>query len=621
MTKEELLKLKQHIENLSEEEKKQRDIYLRRIAEGKIAGPQVGYPSIDKPWLKYYRENPIKEIDPHQTIYQLVFDQENMNDDALSYLGVTWSYKKLKRQTDKCADSFSKLGIKEKDTVLIGVSNTPEAVVALLALNKIGAVSKWFDLRASSNDIIKYANSSNCKCMVAFDMILPKVEKAIDKTKLENVLVMSPASTLPVIKRKLYDLKNKKEGTYQKMPDDKRFMKFSDFVKHGDENAKVEEVEFDKNRPSIMIQSSGTTGKPKTIVHSDYSVTHYANVLPYSDVPVGKGKTALDALPPWIAYGLCCTIIYPLSVGTKIELCPDFDPDALYRYADKFSIAFVAPFHVRYFRENFDKLPSKKLRLFRDQAECITSGGDKMGIEENRDCEEKFGKSLINGYGNNEGLGAITINPFLYNKYGTVGIPKYQETIISYDNENKCELPYDENGEICVLTDSKFLEYEGDEKSTKEAKKVHEDGKVWLHTGDIGHIDRDGYLTLGGRARRVIVRLGFKISAYTIEDEILANPLVKECVAISVPDDAEEHVPMAYVLLKDEVKEEKETAEELIKDKCYEDLKEYEVPKYIKVVDELPYTQNGKYDFVSLEEKGAEYVKSLQNNKKTLKKS
>jgi acyl-coenzyme A synthetase/AMP-(fatty) acid ligase len=104
--------------------------------------------------------------------------------------------------------------------------------------------------------------------------------------------------------------------------------------------------------------------------------------------------------------------------------------------------------------------------------------------------------------------------------------------------------------------------------------------------------------------------MGFKISAYTIEDNITKNDLVKECVAVAVKDEFEEHVPMAYVVLKDSPKNDEKTKEQLF-DYCKHTLKEYEIPKYIKLVKELPYTQNGKYNFRMLEELGNEYVDSV----------
>lgn len=174
---------------------------------------------------------------------------------------------------------------------------------------------------------------------------------------------------------------------------------------------------------------------------------------------------------------------------------------------------------------------------------------------------------------------------------------------------------FGESGEICALTNLTFLYYEGNQAETEKAKRLHPDGMFWLHTRDIGFIDEEGFVIFNGRARRVIVRQGFKISAYTIEDKICEHSSVKECVAVEVKDYVEEHVPMAYIVLKDTFANQ-EDVEKSIYDKCYRELKEYEVPKYFRIVSSFPYTQNGKYDFRLIEEQGNQYVAFLSEKSK-----
>lgn len=567
----------------------------------------AGYPSIDRPQTKFYKATPFREIKMEQTIYEMVFNsnQDNMSAPAIEYMGVIWTFDKLKSKVDQASNAFVKAGLQFGDTVLLGVSNCPEAITTLLALNKIGVVSRWFDVRASEKDIEHYANDSDCRHIVAFDMLLPKIQTVIDNTKLEKVLVIYPTDSLSVVMQTAYSLKA------NRLPKDSRYIRFKHFVKSGDSKSNISCVPFDKNRPSIMIQSRGTTGKPKIIVHSDLSATSCVKKLSYSDLPIESGKTLLDALPPWIAYALGQAVLYPLSLGAKVKLCPTFEPNMVMNNLGSFTISFAAPFHYRYIRDNFSKL-SYKQRKGLEMIDCLVSGGDKISAEENAELEQILGAVLVNGYGNNEGWGCLTVNPSKKNKYGTVGIPKYGETIIAYDAATGKELPFGESGEICSLTDTMFLYYDANPTETSAVKQLHPDGKVWLHTGDLGFVDEDGFITLNGRARRVIVRQGFKISAYTIEDKITEHPDVKECVAVEVKDPVEEHVPMAYIILKsDDI--DIETAKQSIYQKCCSELKEYEIPKYFRIVMELPYTQNGKYDFRLLEKLGNDFVEKSES--------
>lgn len=507
----------------------------------------TGYPSIDKPHYKFYRNTSIRKIEVNQTIYELVFNsnEENMKDPALEYMGVTWSYEKLKTETDKSACAFMKSGLKMGDVVLIGVSNCPEAVVTLLALNKLGVVSKWFDIRAGEMDIKDYANDSNCRYLIVFDLLLPKVQLILDQTCLEKVLVIYPSDSLSVTKQTAYKLFKANH-----IPKDNRYISFKNFINTLDDGSETNSVSFDKSRPSVMIQSSGTTGKPKMIVHSDYSATSCVYKIAYSDIPLGKTKEVLVLLPPWIAYALGNAIVLPLALGSKIVLSPTFEPEKIVEHLGRFTICFTAPICYRYLKDHMHLLNSHEIKGV-EKIECLVSGGDKISADENHKLEEVLSTVIVNGYGNNEGWGAVSVNPTKHNKYGTVGIPKYGDVIIAYDNDTQKELPYGESGEICVLTDTMFLYYEGNQEETNAVKKVHPDGKIWLHTGDLGFIDDDGYITLNGRARRVIVRRAFKISAYTIEDKICELPYVKECVAVEVHDSEEEHVPMAFIVLNE----------------------------------------------------------------------
>lgn len=565
----------------------------------------AGYPSIDRPQDRFYRTKPVRELETEQTIYELIFNsnKDNMSAPAIEYMGVTWTFEKLKEETDKAVDAFNKLGIKQGDTVLVGMVSCFEVMVILLSLNKLGAVTKWFDIRAGAKDIAECANEGNCKLLIAFDMLLPKIEPIINNTTLEKVLVVRPTDYLPAPAQMIYSLKARR------IPKDSRVLRFKKFVKGGNANNNIACVPFDKDRPSIMIQSSGTTGKPKTIVHSDYSATTSAQKSAYYDWPVEFGKEILVVLPPWIAYALGNAMIFPLAVGAKIILSPTIDPDTIIKYLGKFTLSFTAPVCYRYLKDHFDELNKKQLKGF-EKVECFVSGGDKVTAEENAEFEKLFKTVFINGYGNNEGWGCLTVNPANANKYGTIGIAKYGETLISFDNDEQKELPYGKVGEICALADTIFLYYQGNDEETKNVKRLHADGNIWIHTGDLGYIDEEGYITLQGRLRRVIIRKAFKISAYTIEDKICQHPAVKECVTVEVKDEIEEHVPMAYIVLKDGI-DDIEAAKQSIQEKCMEELKDYEVPKYFRFLSSLPYTQNNKYDFRLLEKQGNEFVEGV----------
>lgn len=574
----------------------------------------TGYVSIDKPQYKFYRKSPIRKFDTNQTMYELVFNsnKNNMDYNATGYFGNYITFDELKCEVDKAANAYKNLGVKNGDVVAIAMINTPEVPVNLLALNKIGAVSKWLDLRASAEELEHYLTEHNCEVMVSLDKVAPKVESIINNTDIKKVMMVSPADSLSSIQNIGYKLKNKLNGNNNELIHNNKFISFNEFIKQYDNKEIAEIVKFDKNKPSVIVQSSGTTGVAKSIEHSDFAFTSFAHNLSYTDIPFAPKKKLLVVVPPFVAYGLANSLYLALAFGMNAELCPSFDPNVVFNNLGKFNMCFAAPFHYRYLADNISKINKRDLK----QIECLISGGDKITIEELKELKEILGSGIINGYGNNEGLGAVTFNPYNGNKFGTVGIPKYGDEVIIYDSEAQKELKYGETGEVCYKTDTMFMKYTNNEKETKRVKRQHEDGSYWVHTGDLGSIDADGFLTLEGRSQRVIVRLGFKISPIVIENIVERHPAIKECMAIAVHDAEEEQVPMLFYTLKEEYLSNINEINEEIKSLCSVSLKENTIPKYYSFLEQMPYTDNNKYDFKKLEELGQIYVE--ENKAQTL---
>lgn len=627
MTKEDLLKLKEDLAALTEDEQKDRNKYLKGLAIGEIQGPPTGYASIDKPQIKYYRTEPIRDLNKYETVYDMIFTDRDLSDDAIGFLDgkCNWSLGKLKEKTDKCMDGLINAGIKEGDNVLLGVTNTPELIATIIAIVSIGASVKLFDIRANSKDIARYANTDNCKYMISLDqMVLPKVDDILERTHLEKIFVLRPGNSLTITEKIKYLYENRADiiegktvkGT--KLVKDGKHYELTKIIKNGNK-INNHRVDYNDNRPAFKVQSSGTTGKAKTIVHSEKSAVEFAKSISYVDLPLGKGKKVLVALPPWIAYGIGDAILMSLAMGSKVELCADFDSNAVYRNIGNFTLSYAAPFHYRYIRDHYDELPDEKKQEL-SKVDCMITGGDKYSAKENEEDEERFGTVIVNGYGNNEDWGALSVNPVHANRYGSVGIPKFGETTIIYDNNNKTELQYGEIGEVCTLSNTCFKKYEGNDEATNKTLQIHSDGNIWLHTGDQGYIDSDGYIFLEGRQERVITRLGFKLSAYTIEDAITSFPYISECITVEVPDKEEEHVPMAFVTPKKGCGMTSDEVMDLTMKECKYSMKENEIPKYIVVEDELKYTDNNKYDFRYYEQIGKEYVEKILSKHKMLKK-
>ena len=564
-------------------------------------------PHIERPYAKNYRNKPIREFDSNQTIYQIIMNANENNKDyiAMRYFGNKFSYEKAMLLVDKAALAYKKNGIGLGDVVLLAMPNVPETIINFIALNKIGAVSKWIDMRSSANEMEHYLNQSNCKIMITFDKLLPTVESMINNTDVQKVLYVSPDDSMNIVMKTLFKIKQIKEGNKLYIPESNKIEKFSSFTSNVPFE-KLDFVKFDKDRPSVIVQSSGTTGPVKDIIHSDLSFSSLAITSAYSFLPFAPKKKMLTTVPPWVAYSLANSTFLALIHSMELIVDPMYDNEICHRNLGKYNMAMATPFQWKYMAEHYEAKFQEAYRMI----ECAMSGGDKITPNELKEIMATTGIEVCNGWGDNEGLGALAFNTPLFNKAGAVGFPKYGDDVMIWDEDNKKMLGYNETGEVCIKSDTMFIEYADNAEKTKSVKQNHE-GDYYIHTGDLGRVDHDGYIFLEGRKERVITRFGYKLSALKIEESIGKCPVVKECIAVAVPDEEERETVMLFYTVKNEYLNDLTFAENEIIEYCKKHVKENMNPKYLQVVETIPVTKNNKYDFRTAEKLGREYVAGL----------
>lgn len=594
---------------------------------------------------KYHRKKPIKEFDLNQTMYSLVTSESK--DDlvlkATGFMGNDMSYNDLIISADKLAQAFHNIGIKDGENVAILTISMPIVQQSLLSLSKIGATMSWIDLRSKPKDVLRYINSGNCKTIIVFEDMLPLIESIIDETDVKKVVVSSPKDYLSPIIKVLAMLKDKKDGKKIVLPNDPRFVRFNDFIKNVDTNNLITPVSFEKDRPSLIVQSSGSTGKPKQIVHTEYNFNSAVQKMAYTDLPFYKGNTMHISIPPFIIYGLGNSIYASMAFTMKAEMNPFVDENTVYNDLGKFDISLAAPLHYRYMYKQLielnksitelekdnsleakKELKQKMKELKRvltgiDRAKVFVSGGDKIGAEELIEMQQTFNKVIVNGYGNNECLGATIVSPMYANKPGSIGVPMEGIEVKVVNPETEEILPQGEIGELYISSDNLFVEYLNNPDETNKIKVIDELEKQWVKSGDLCYIDKDGYIIPRGRNRRLIRKEAFKISPDTIEEVISSIPFVQDCVVVGVDDEKSLSVPMAFIVLKDETLSFDEVKDQ-IKEKCVEELPDYEVPTYFEQIEKVPYTPNDKQDFRALEELGNSIVRNKAAKKLVKKK-
>ncbi len=585
---------------------------------------------------KYYRKEPIKKFNLNQTMYSLIknesFGKEKLY--ATGFMGCNMTYGKLFESADKLAAALYNEGLREGKTVSILTINMPVVQECLLALSKIGCTASWIDLRAKGKDLIKYINSTESEYLIAFENMVPIINEIINETNVKKVIVCSPKDYLNPIIKVLANLKDKKDGKEIELPN-KKFVKMTSFVKNVN-NVNILPVGFEKDRPSQIVQSSGSTGKPKQIVHTEYNFNSAVQKMAYTDLPFYEGNVMHISVPPFIIYGLGNSIYASMAFTMKAEMNPFVDENTVYNDLGKFDISLAAPLHYRYMYNkilelendinSFDKnCSSKEIKTKLKEMERVlkgikranvfVSGGDKIGAEEILEMQQKFDKVIVNGYGNNEDLGAVLVTPMFAGKPGSIGIPMHGIDIKIVDENNKI-VKQGETGELKISSDNLFVEYLNNPSETNRIKETDENGKEWVSSGDLCHVDSDGFVFTKGRNRRIIKKEAFKISPDTIEEVIMNIPFVKECVVVGVNDKKSISVPMAFVVVDEKINDYDE-AKKIVFEKCKQELPDYEVPSYVEIIEKIPYTQNNKYDFVKLENIGNQIVE--KSIKKVLK--
>lgn len=561
----------------------------------------TGYASIDKPWLKYYSEEAINTPLPECTIFEYLWEnnKDYLEDVALIYFGRKITYKELFRNINKTVSAFSSLGVKTGDIVAIALPNIPENIYCLYALNKLGAVADMVDLRSKGELLEHYLNESDARFAVICELFAENAFEIVERVHIKKWIVVSPFNSLPKPLQMLMRLKTGKIHLA------KNVILWKQFLNSAPLN--------DKGMPAhttdiaCIFHTSGTTGIPKGVMLTNQNFNAMTVEYKYSGLDFSDGDTFLNQVPPFLAYNSILAIHLPLVLHMCIKLLPDYQPNRFAKNISKHKPNHVVagPADWKNFIECQDKL-AKNLSFLKTMA----SGSDAMSIKDKvylNDLVKNRGGhyAILEGYGMTEiGSAACTNLPHC-NVLGSVGVPLSLNTFCVFDNDNNCELPYGETGEICMTGPTVMKGYYKNQEETENVLRKHHDGKIWLHSGDLGHIDENGFVYIDGRLKRVIVRYdGIKVFPFPIEQTISKDKSIIACCVVGKNDTAhgQGQVPVAFIVLnKNTPKSVKE-----IKTDCELELNENYIPSDYIIVEKLPLTPNGKVDYCRLEEMAKE---------------
>ncbi len=553
-------------------------------------------------WEKYYTKQQMKITSPNKSIYQLMEETAISlpHNVALEYLGKNITYKQFLQLIDKCAKSFLQIGIKEGDIITICMPNTPEALIAFYAVNKIGAIANMIHPLSSEEEIKAYLNETGSVALVMIDICYEKVCNVINKTNVKKTIVVSARNSMPFLLGIGYYLT---QGFKIKKPKrDDQYIYWNDFLLKSYLYREPLVTKTHLGEPSVILHSGGTTGNPKGILLSDYNF----NALVEQSKVVFQNLTTKDSilviLPNFHGFGLGVSMHVPLCFGVKLILVPQFN-------AKKFDELLVKyrPNVITGVPTLYDAMINNDGMKYVDLSyiKYIISGGDSLSLAKFSKInsflkEHNASVKIMQGYGMTESLAATSVTYGNGYREGSIGIPFPGNLFKIVYPGTQDEVPLGEDGEICVSGPTVMMGYLNNSKETNEVLQRHKDKKIWLHTGDIGCIDEDGIIYFKQRLKRMIISSGYNVYPQHIEKVIEEHEAVLNCSVVGIPHPYKVQVAKAYIVLKEEYRA-KRSVKKSIEEHCKKNLAKYSIPYEYEYREALPKTLLGKVNYRELE--------------------
>lgn len=556
-----------------------------------------------KPWLQYYDEEGIaSQMDfPDCSMVDMVMQSAEKWPDNTAYIyyGHKVSFKNFVRKIEKTARALKNYGVKEGDRVTICMPNTPEGITMVYAVNMVGAICNMVHPLSSEKELEYYIKVAESKYVLVIDAVFDKIYKLRDTAQLERIIVVRPSDGLGFLKKKLYNTLHVKKV---RLPaNDSRVVLWEDFIA----NSYFYQGNYHEERGgddlAVIMYSGGTTGAPKAVMLSNRNINAESicdGVMIRQTVP---GATVLSILPLFHCFGLGVCIHTPLCRGMGCILIPAFSHKQFADIIRKNEPNFIVGVPTLFEALINTKLKSNDL----SSVTAVICGGDALN-QTLRDKVNAFldahgSKAKIRvGYGLTEGSGAVCLSPENTFADGIIGVPFPNMDFKIIKNDTFKELPAGEEGEICISGPLVMMGYLGDDVETAQTIRLHDDGKLWLHTGDMGYFGEDGLLYFAQRLKRIIISSGYNIYPTHLESIINSHEAVLTSTVIGIDHHYKGQVPKAFVVLKPGYKPGKRIERE-IKELLERNVPIYALPAAYEFRDKLPTTKIGKVAFRELE--------------------
>jgi long-chain acyl-CoA synthetase len=562
--------------------------------------------NVSTPWMESYGEVPAHLDYLEKTMSGAVLATAEREGDfpALAFMGRKISFTTMAQHIEEVAKAFYAIGVRAGQRVLVCLPNVPQAIYCLYGLNRIGAIASMVHPLSAVSEIAFYMNEAECEIAVTLDQFYEKFVKVQQERPISKLIIARVSEELPFplnLGQKLLT-----ERKFPKIRTEGNVILWKDFVKGGADVKDGYVADKDFNTEAVVLFSGGTTGVTKGIMLSDLNFNALAQQTgAMANFPVHHARM-LAAMPVFHGFGLGVCIHTMMVVGGTSILVPRFNVKSYANLIKKTRPNIIAGVPTL-----FEAITRNK---YLDGADLsclkgVFSGGDSLTIE----LKKKFDKFLAEhnanvrvreGYGTTECVTASCLTPYAKEKEGSIGIP-YPDTYYKICKPGTCEeQPYGEEGEICLTGPSMMLGYINHEKENAETLRKHEDGHTWLHTGDLGVMDTEGFIYFRQRMKRMIITSGYNVYPSQIENILEGHPAVQRSCVIGVRDNYKMQRVKAFLVLADGYEDTPELRESIM-EHCRGHIAKYALPTEIEVRASLPTTLVGKVAYTKLEEEEA----------------
>lgn len=559
--------------------------------------------AVKAPWLSSYGVVPHTLNYASGSMSQNLFDTADRLPDhtAYEFQGFETTFATFKQQIHRTARALYAWGIRPGDKLTICMPNCPQAIITFYAVNVIGAIGNMIHPLSSEGEIAFYLQDSQSVAAITLQQFYPKFVEVRKQYPLKKLIITSVADALSGVLKLGYNLTTGRK--IAKVPEeDETVIWWKDLLKLGDTHLGNYECHGKPTDAAVILYSGGTTGKTKGIVLSNLNF----NALALQTVSMGncffEGAKMLAVMPIFHGFGLGVSIHTALCAGGQCILVPQVNVKLYSKLLKTKQPNVIAGVPTLF--EGILRNPDME----GVDLSCLTgvfSGGDSLSIE----LKKKFDKFLLEhhasvrireGYGMTECVTASCLTPYHIEREGSIGLP-FPDTfykIVKFGTEE--EVPYGEEGEMCISGPSVMLEYAGQPEETAATLKRHADGRIWLHSGDLGVMDEDGFIYFKQRAKRMIISSGYNVYPSQLENIIDGHEAVQMSCCIGVPDPYRIQKVKAFIMLRPDVENTPEVLDS-IREHCKKNIAKYAMPYDFEIRESLPKTLVGKVAYRELE--------------------